>query len=237
MRDPQRWLDGGSGDEEIRQLLEASRQAGPSIQDKAALATKLGVAPGALWLTPSIKLLLLGGAVALGGGAAWLNSTGSSSDAPPPAEMTEQRASAETQPASATPPSSASNAEKTPPTAESTDTALPPSPSSETVKAQDSLTADARQLRPKSNASPSTSKPPSEASLLRSAREALQSNPSRSLSLLDSHRKLYPKGALSPERDMLRLKALRALGEKQAADKASQDFEAKHPQAVHHLGD
>ena len=65
---------------------------------------------------------------------------------------------------------------------------------------------------------------PSEAELVTGAQRALRSEPARTLALADEHRKLYPRGVLAEEREVLAIEALAALGKKGAAKARARAF-------------
>jgi len=68
-----------------------------------------------------------------------------------------------------------------------------------------------------------------EAALLQRARQALVSDPSRSLALVEQHRRLYPRGMLSQERELLAVKALVALGRADSARSRADAFVTAYP--------
>ena len=73
----------------------------------------------------------------------------------------------------------------------------------------------------------------SEAQLLGAARAALKSDPSRALAFTQEHQRLYPKGQLAQEREVIAIAALRKLGKgKNAADRAK-TFEEQYPGSAH----
>lgn len=73
-----------------------------------------------------------------------------------------------------------------------------------------------------------------EMKLLRSAQSALQAdNPAGALKLLDQHRRRFPKGLLTPERDIKRAVALCDLGRTKAARRAAKKFLRAHPGSTH----
>jgi hypothetical protein len=81
--------------------------------------------------------------------------------------------------------------------------------------------AQAPPAPPKSAASPSTSAAPNDGALLLEARRALNGSPSEALALTQQHAKLFPKSALSAERESIAIDALSRLGRcKEAASRA-----------------
>ncbi|MET0391069.1 MAG: hypothetical protein ABW321_34170 [Polyangiales bacterium] len=74
---------------------------------------------------------------------------------------------------------------------------------------------------------------PSEAKLLFEARVALRNNPTHALRTLDEHAKRYPNGRLVPEREVLTIEALRALGRTEEAETRANQFRARYPGSFH----
>ncbi len=72
-----------------------------------------------------------------------------------------------------------------------------------------------------------------EAALLQRARQALASDPSRSLALVEQHRRLYPRGMLSQERELLAVKALVALGRADSARSRADAFVTAYPSSAY----
>ena len=68
-----------------------------------------------------------------------------------------------------------------------------------------------------------------EASLLRSARQALARSPERTLSLTDEHLRRYPHGILDQEREALAIEALTALGKDDEARTRARGFQRAYP--------
>jgi hypothetical protein len=219
MNDPERWIDGASGNAEIVRLLEASKAAGPTLAEKTALAARLGVATTGAWLTPTIKALLAGGGIAAGVLAYQLVSPTEPASPPPPVAATPTA-----QPASkplALAPAQAS--------APATSDPLPASPEPDAPKNDPpTIREKAREHAPVN--------PPSEARLLSQARHALSSNPKLALQLIETHKQLYPTGVLAQERDVLKVSALQNLGRLDAASAAEKKFRAEHPESIHHVG-
>jgi hypothetical protein len=107
------------------------------------------------------------------------------------------------------------------PTEERTDTEpqeLAETPSD--VHENTSATPPQRTTRPTKRSriqEPEASNPAPEHVLLSEARQALPGDPSRALSLSESHRQHYPNGLLAPEREMIAIDALLALGRESEA--------------------
>ena len=72
-----------------------------------------------------------------------------------------------------------------------------------------------------------------EAALLQRARQALSSDPSRALALAERHRRLYPRGMLSQERELLAVKALVALGRGDSARSRADAFVTAYPSSAY----
>lgn len=83
-----------------------------------------------------------------------------------------------------------------------------------------------------SSASPVASGP-SEVALLDQARASLVSNPTRALALTEEHRRRFPKGALSQEREVIAIEALKKLGRGSEAKKRGDAFSAENPDTIH----
>lgn len=69
--------------------------------------------------------------------------------------------------------------------------------------------------------------------LLSQARQALPNDPRRALSLSDSHRRLYPSGLLAPEREMIAIDALLALGRERDARARAAGVLRRWPSSSH----
>lgn len=81
---------------------------------------------------------------------------------------------------------------------------------------------------------PSASAPPRpEIEILKEAREALGSNPSRTLALVNEHARSHPKGSLGQEREMLRIQALVGLGRSDEARALAEAFKKRNPNSVY----
>jgi hypothetical protein len=72
-----------------------------------------------------------------------------------------------------------------------------------------------------------------ELELLQSARAALNTAPAQALALVSRHAARFPHSALVQEREMIRIKALAALGRNAEAAQAARDFEQKYPDSIH----
>lgn len=100
-----------------------------------------------------------------------------------------------------------------------------------------SPTATTRSPR-RADRAPATPRPTedlaAEASLLRSARAALESGrPEAALAPLDEHRRRFPRGALAEEREASRIRALCALGRDDDARQGVRALAAEHPRSAY----
>jgi hypothetical protein len=73
----------------------------------------------------------------------------------------------------------------------------------------------------------------SEVGLLFDARKAMPSQPLAALRLLEEHAQRFPDGQLGPEREVLRIEALRKLGRTAEANERMRAFEARYPKSIH----
>ncbi len=255
-KEPTRWIESPEAPPELRSLLEAAQKEGPTIVQKTSLAAKLGFPVSGTLGAGGVGMALLGaGLVAVGVGAGvavWRGNDEISANSnepeqpsasspgaiepkepagrPPQASRVEEplapehRSPDDTQ----TPPPSSESPEHRPPD----DTQTPP-PSSESPERSAGTTERSSPPRGSAASGKAPSSKPSEVSLIRAARSALQSDPRRALSLTRQHERLYPSGLLVQEREVLAIEALRALGQKgQARDKA-RSFRQQHPQSAH----
>ena len=72
-----------------------------------------------------------------------------------------------------------------------------------------------------------------EVSYLRRARNALQSDPARALSIADQHPSRFPRGALDQERELIAIDALVRLGRSAEARERADRFRARYPSSAH----
>jgi hypothetical protein len=89
------------------------------------------------------------------------------------------------------------------------------------------------ELPAQQRAAPAPSREPAEAELLLEARALARADPRAALGLLDVHAARFPKGVLAPEREVLAIEALRALGQAAAAKQRLEAFRARHPGSAH----
>jgi hypothetical protein len=74
---------------------------------------------------------------------------------------------------------------------------------------------------------------PSEAELLRQAQASVKKDPKRALALIQEHKRRFPNGALSQEREVIAIDALQQLGEHEQVKKRARDFEKRYPDSAH----
>jgi hypothetical protein len=75
--------------------------------------------------------------------------------------------------------------------------------------------------------------PAGELALLLEARKQFHTDPSAVLRLTAEHARRFPDGALAPEREVLAIEALRALGRNGQADERLRRFRASYPDSLH----
>jgi hypothetical protein len=75
--------------------------------------------------------------------------------------------------------------------------------------------------------------PPDEFGLLWQARVKIRRDPAGALALLDAHAGRFANGQLAPEREVLAVEALRALGRTDEAEARLRGFRAKYPGSIH----
>lgn len=233
--DPTRLTDGSEAPEELRNLLANAREDVPSESQLKRVATRLGPllggavigsaagagvgaastsgatagATGGVALGVKVGAALVAAGL-VGGGALWYVARAHNPPPAAPAPVAAPAAPAKTH---------AAPAPAAKPVAE--DTAQPPAksaanPKPAPVKAGESAHKAA----------------PSEASLLQSAQAALETDPHRALALVAEHRRLYPHGALSQEREVIEIEALTRLGRTQQARQKAKDFKQRYPDSA-----
>ncbi|MBX3131739.1 MAG: hypothetical protein KF718_33790 [Polyangiaceae bacterium] len=74
---------------------------------------------------------------------------------------------------------------------------------------------------------------PTEAQLLDRARASLAAQPQRALALTREHARRFPNGALTQERDVIAIEALRRLGDASGAKQRAEEFNKKYPGSAH----
>jgi hypothetical protein len=75
----------------------------------------------------------------------------------------------------------------------------------------------------------SVTPPPNESQLLGAAQSALASDPNRALQLTAEHRRAFPSGAFTQEREVIEIDALYRLGRKAEAERRATQFMARNP--------
>jgi hypothetical protein len=76
---------------------------------------------------------------------------------------------------------------------------------------------------------PPTASPPGETALLRDARLALNGEPARALALTEQHRRDYPSGGFTQEREVIAITALARLGRTSEARSRADRFRSAYP--------
>jgi hypothetical protein len=75
--------------------------------------------------------------------------------------------------------------------------------------------------------------PADELTLLKTAQQALDRRPRNALDLTEQHKRLFPDGIFSQEREMLAIEALSKLGQKDEARQRGQWFLERYPHSTH----
>jgi len=213
--DPSRLFDSPAAPAGLRDVLKAAKADVGSDEQVARLAARLGpllsppvaAPPGAAaaaTASGAAKLGLAALALIIAGGGVWLYSAPGSppQSAPPPAPISA--------PVAPAPPQALAAPAPTAPAPASPVSVQPPEDSKPAAKP-----APAAQL--------------SEAELLEQARSALKSDPARALTRANEHRSRFPGGVLVQEREVIAIKALRALGRSAEADRRMEAFEKAFP--------
>jgi hypothetical protein len=248
--DPPRMTDSAEVAPELRCLLDKVRDDGLSSDrvKELALAVQLAIGPagsgagsggtGAPAAGPAFKgaslslgakaiaVLVVAGAVT-GGVGLWMARLG-----PPPAR------SAGAQGAGASVASAPSAQSPVEPPLASLDV-VQPAPSvaagrarSESARSRGVARAPIAAPSP-SHEEPEGSSMPQEVPLLRAAREALSTDPERSLALAQEHARRFPNGVLAQEREVIAIEALAKLGRSGAAQQRASQFTEQYPASPH----
>jgi hypothetical protein len=223
---------------ELGRLLEAARRDIPSISEQKHLhasiltALRSGTAPqSALTDLPldgpsptiglTLKLILsLGAAAVLAAGVTQLRHHTYTTAHPDSASLA---------PTSSAATSSSSSTRETPPiSAPSQSTAPEQAETPSAASPQNDIAPTARRTAAGKPQSPETA-------IIEQARRQLQSDPAQALALTETHRKLYPRGILAQEREVIAIEALARLGKSTAAEKRANAFRAKQPHSIHDL--
>ena len=225
MNEPTPLRDDPDAPQALLDMFEAAKQVHPTVAERAALGAKLGIGSG-LFAVPVAKWLV-GSALVVGGGLAFVTGQTEPTGAPQP---TVQSAPIEKRPAVPQPiqPSGVSvDAPKPSATEESEPPRSRPQAMVESGKAEESRP----KVAPKTAAA--TSAQPSEAQLLSAARGLVGKDPKRALRILAQHESLYPRGILSQEREVLRVRALKESGQVSSAERQAEEFRKNHPDSAH----
>jgi hypothetical protein len=166
-------------------------------------------------LTASKTVMLVGGALALGTtvGAIWTLRNNHSAATPPPAALS-----------APTPAAPSGGAEM-----------VQPEPSASPLSAKETETKPSVLTPSGTGAKVTDAKTSalSEVALLRLARSELSADPRHALALTDEHRRRFPGGALTQEREVIAILALSQLGQTESAKKRGLEFEQHYPGSAH----
>lgn len=215
--DPKRLLDEPGAPASLRDALAGAKKEGPAGDQVQGILLGLGaivdrpvaVPPATAGIGAGVKAGVALFVVALVGGGLILGTRPRSSSAvletaAPSVSLLGQRAQPEANRAGA--------------------------PPSVTIDLDDVAVASRPHASGSASAGPSG---PSEVALLEQARGSLGSNPSRALALTEEHRRRFPKGALSQEREVIAIEALKKLGRGTEAKKRGDAFSAENPDTIH----
>ncbi len=210
----------------------AAAAAGGGPSAAGAAATGAAAAGAASTAKVLVAVLVTAGAV---GGGAWLASDGAPSETSAVAGRDEP-ASSPDPPAVEGPRGGAREPELHPSASEAT-----PSETIERTPAHrrrvaspaaraPALPAAARSRR---ETQPAPAALAEEVAAIDSTRRALETSPYRALELAEEHRARFGDGVLGPERDLLRIEALLALGRDDEAQALADDLLARDPRSAH----
>lgn len=233
--DPPRLVDGAP--EPLRGMLAAGRADGPSADQLARIAARAaklgappagGAPPSPAWFGPAAKVGLASIAVGLAAGgfalrgetrvaasqAASSASVVAIASAPPAAP--EASIDAPPEASIKAPPEASINAPPPAPSPPLPPSHKPPPPRREPLGAAVASAAP---------------EPPSEpeVALVARAHRALSSSPATALTLCDEHQARFAHGELAPEREVIAIGALAALGRRDDARARADRFRASHP--------
>jgi hypothetical protein len=226
--DPVRWKDGADAPAGLRALLVEGRGVPPMPADvRAALLAGLLVPPAAP-PPPAPAAVASGSAAWIAGAVAVVAVTiaaivwATRPAEPPPTRPTIALSTSSGVPA-APPPASVSAVTAAPPalSAAAVSSSLP-APEGVTVHAPrppavSALPAAASALPSAATSAAETSNLAEESALIGKARAELVANPAAALAEVDEHARRFPRGELGPEREYLRVSALRRLGRNEEA--------------------
>lgn len=219
--DPKRLLDEPGAPPSLRDALAGAKKEGPTGDQMQAILLGLGAVVDRPVAVPPAQAAGIGGGVkagvalfviALVGGGLVLGTRPKSSPAvletaAPSVSLLGERSQSEENRAGA--------------------------PPSVTIDLDDVPVAASRPHASGSASASATSGGPSEVALLEQARASLATNPSRSLALTEEHRRRFAKGALSQEREVIAIEALKKLGRGTEAKKRGDAFSAENPDTIH----
>ena len=231
-----RWRDGGDGAPGgARDLLAAARRPRPmSGEERARSAARVaaiaafpvatGAAVASKWAGGKI-LALFAGFGLLGAGVGLtlflLGGPKTTVDTSKPVVTSTARVSSE--PAALTASVTASVTSPVTPT---------PTPSA-TVTATGTGTGAATAPKPSASASAAGDSLVAETAILEKARGLIGSDPAAALAVCEAHRKEYPAGKLSAERELLAIDALKRLGRNAEARQRGEAFIANNPKSLY----
>jgi hypothetical protein len=255
--DPPRLFAGGSdAPEELRSLLVAAREDGPSREQLSRLESRLGPLFGAALVGAAV-----GGAVGASGAAAGGTGAGALGSgvaaasgalaakiaggallavavgiggyalmrggSDAPEAASGSLAQAQPQPAEALPASPEVADAPAPPSAAA------PSEPEPTGVAAPPKPAPGPTPKQTADAPAATGSPRSEVEMLYDARDALKANPAKAFALAERHRSAYPTGGLAQEREVIAIEALSRLGRRDEAKRRAEGFALRYPGSVH----
>jgi hypothetical protein len=236
-QDPPRLLDDERSPERLRALVHASHDDIGTTEDVKRLESRLlpliwpavppptpgpsGTAGTTSAATGASAAVVKAGAavgvvLALAGGVVWVSKSTSGVDAGHAAPSAAPRRS-----------NAPASEEVRPSTTDTSDLAgaAEPSAPGDSPRASPPVTSKDR--------TPSQSASISEADLLGRAQASLRTDPARALSLADEHRREFPNGVLSQEREVLSIEALERLGKHQDAVARADRFMRSYPGSAH----
>lgn len=256
-QEPTRWVVSSETPPELRALLEAAQNEGPTIAQKATLAAKLGLPAAGVFGGLGIKAALIGAGVLAGAAGVGLAvMTTSPRDGETRRRVVHETAADDSQDESTVTPSEVAVPEARVPgdvplaqdrgtdgndeqrgTEGAEDQAeergTDGKGNGEQTEEQGTRKRGATEHRPRRSNGAVTAKKPSEVSLIRSARAAVDGNPERALSLTQTHERLYPSGLLVQEREVIAIEALKTLGKAKDAQDKARSFRQQHPGSGH----
>ena len=238
-QDPPRLIDSDTGSDRLRELVRQSREDTASADDVKRMEARLvpliwpptppaapgtgstGSGAGATAATTSgglVKAGVVAVAIGLAGGGLWISKSASRAPAGPAATPAAHEVNQAAEPAA--------------PGHE-----VPASPSDDVGAGTDAPSATTGTPSHKINGTNDKNAPvldsASESDLLGRAQSALRSDPARALALSDEHRRLYPKGTLVQEREVLAIEALERMGRHKEALARADRFIRTFPGSAH----